>query len=64
MILRAGLDAIRGPVFDYGLNDSGYTYGTQVGLNKGLIQQGDTTIERLVDAIHASRDGAMDTTPS
>ena len=41
--------------FDYGLNDSGYTYGTQVGLNPGLIQQGDTTIERLVSAIHASR---------
>ena len=40
--------------FDYGLNNSGYTYGTQVGLNPGLIQQGDTTIERLVEAIHAS----------
>jgi hypothetical protein len=41
--------------FDYGLNNSGFTYGTQVGLNPGLIQQGDTTIERLVNAIHASR---------
>jgi hypothetical protein len=40
--------------FDYGLNDRGFTYGTQVGLNPGLIQQGDTTIERLVEAIHAS----------
>ena len=40
--------------FDYGLNNSGYTYGTQVGLNPGLIQQGDVTIERLVHAIHAS----------
>ncbi len=40
--------------FDYGLNSSGYTYGTQVGLNPGLIQQGDTTIERLVGAIHSS----------
>ena len=40
--------------FDYGLNDSGYTYGTQVGLNPGLIMKGDTTIERLVEAIHAS----------
>jgi hypothetical protein len=40
--------------FDYGLNDSGFTYGTQVGLNPGLIQQGDTTIERIVGAIHAS----------
>ncbi len=41
--------------FDYGQNDTGYTYGTQVGLNPGLIQQGDSTIERLVKAIHASR---------
>ena len=40
--------------FDYGQNNSGYTYGTQVGLNPGLIQQGDTTIERLVKAIHKS----------
>ena len=40
--------------FDYGQNNSGYTYGTQVGLNPGLIQQGDVTIERLVKAIHAS----------
>ena len=39
---------------DYGQNNSGYTYGTQVGLNPGLIQQGDITIERLVKAIHAS----------
>jgi len=40
--------------FDYGLNNSGYTYGTQVGLNPGLIQQGDVTIERLVAGIQAS----------
>jgi phosphatidylinositol-3-phosphatase len=40
--------------FDYGQNDTGYTYGTQVGLNPGLIQQGDDTIERLVKAIYAS----------
>ena len=40
--------------FDYGENNSGYTYGTQVGLNPGLIQQGDTTIESLVGAIQAS----------
>lgn len=40
--------------FDYGQNNSGYTYGTQVGLNPGLIQQGDVTIERLVKAIHSS----------
>jgi hypothetical protein len=39
---------------DYGESNSGYTYGTQVGLNPGLIQQGDTTIERLVNAIQAS----------
>jgi hypothetical protein len=41
--------------FDYGVNNSGYTYGTTVGLNPGLNQQGDLTIERLVKAIHASR---------
>jgi hypothetical protein len=40
--------------FDYGANDSGYTYGTQKDLNPGLIQQGDTTIKRLVEAIQAS----------
>ncbi len=40
--------------YDYGLNNSGYTYGTTVGLNPGLSQQGDLTIERLVKAIHAS----------
>ncbi|HVT98942.1 MAG TPA: alkaline phosphatase family protein [Acidobacteriaceae bacterium] len=40
--------------FDYGQNDTGYTYGTQVGLNPGLIQQGDSTIERIVTAIHRS----------
>lgn len=40
--------------FDYGQNDSGYTYGTQVGLNPGLIQQGDSTIQRLVQGIQGS----------
>lgn len=40
--------------FDYGEANSGYTYGTTVGLNPGLNQQGDVTIERLVEAIHAS----------
>ena len=40
--------------FDYGENNSGYTYGTQVGLNPGLIQQGDVTIERIDKAIHRS----------
>lgn len=40
--------------YDYGLNNSGYTYGTQADLNPGLMQQGDVTIQRLVEAIHAS----------
>jgi hypothetical protein len=39
--------------FDFGI-DNGLTAGTQQGLNPGLIQQGDVTIERLVKAIHAS----------
>jgi hypothetical protein len=39
--------------FDFG-DAAGLTYGTQVGLNPGLIQQGDVTIERLVNAIKAS----------
>ncbi len=49
---RANADAFC--AFDYGLNNSGYTYGTQVGLNPGLIQQGDVTIQRLVEGIHSS----------
>jgi len=40
--------------FDYGENNSGYTYGTQVGLNPGLIRAGDATLRRLVSAIHES----------
>jgi len=40
--------------FDPGLPPGDVTAGTQAGLNPGLIQQGDTTIERLVRAIHAS----------
>ena len=40
--------------FDFGADTSGLTYGTQVGLNPGLIQQGDVTIQRLVEAIEAS----------
>ena len=40
--------------FDPGLAPGDVTTGTQAGLNPGLIQQGDTTIERLVRAIHAS----------
>jgi len=39
--------------FDFGVT-AGLTYGTQAGLNPGLIQQGDVTIERLVGAIEAS----------
>jgi hypothetical protein len=40
--------------FDFG-DSTGLTSGTQAGLNPGLIQQGDTTIEQLVEAIRASR---------
>jgi phosphatidylinositol-3-phosphatase len=40
--------------FDYGVGTTGLTNGTQVGLNPGLIQQGDVTIERLVTSIQAS----------
>lgn len=40
--------------YDYGVGTTGTTYGTQVGLNPGLIQQGDTTLERLVSAIKHS----------
>jgi hypothetical protein len=40
--------------FDPGIGTAGLTFGTQVGLNPGLILQGDTTIERLVKAIKHS----------
>jgi hypothetical protein len=40
--------------FDPGFGTAGLTNGTQVGLNPGLILQGDTTIERLVKAIKHS----------
>jgi len=41
--------------FDFGVpNGNGLTNGTQEGLNPGLIQQGDVTIERLVKSIHSS----------
>jgi hypothetical protein len=39
--------------FDPGVNPDG-TVGTLLGLNGGLILQGDTTIERIVEAITAS----------
>jgi len=50
---RGNGDAFCG--FDFGADTSGLTYGTKVGLNPGLIQQGDVTIERLANAIQASR---------
>jgi hypothetical protein len=40
--------------FDPGSGAAGLTFGTQVGLNPGLILQGDNTIERIVEAIHHS----------
>jgi hypothetical protein len=40
--------------FDPGIGTAGLTFGTQVGLNPGLIMQGDTTIEQLVTAIKSS----------
>ena len=40
--------------FDPGVT-SGSTVGTQAGLNPGLIQQGDVTVQRLVQAIQASQ---------
>ena len=40
--------------FDPGIGTAGLTNGTQVGLNPGLILQGDNTLERLVRAIHRS----------
>lgn len=41
--------------FDPGLAPGNATVGTAAGLNPGLIQQGDVTIERLVEGIKASR---------
>ena len=41
--------------FDPGLPPGDVTVGTMAGLNPGLIQQGDVTIQRLVEAIKASR---------
>ncbi len=49
---RGNGDAFCG--FDPGIGAAGLTNGTQVGLNPGLILQGDTTIERLVNAIEHS----------
>jgi phosphatidylinositol-3-phosphatase len=39
--------------YDFGADDT-LTNGTQVGLNPGLMQQGDVTIQRLVEAIQGS----------
>ncbi len=41
--------------FDPGLAPGDVTVGTQAGLNPGLIQQGDVTIQRIVEAIKGSR---------
>jgi phosphatidylinositol-3-phosphatase len=49
---RGNGDAFCG--YDFGTDSSGLTYGTQAGLNPGLILQGDVTIERLVKSIEAS----------
>jgi phosphatidylinositol-3-phosphatase len=40
--------------FDPGIGTAGLTFGTQVGLNPGLILQGGTTIAQLVAAIKSS----------
>jgi hypothetical protein len=40
--------------YDFGVDDT-LTNGTQAGLNPGLIQQGDVTIQQLVEAIASSR---------
>jgi hypothetical protein len=48
---RGNGDAFCG--FDFGVT-AGLTYGTQAGLNPGLILQGDVTIERLVEGIKDS----------
>ena len=40
--------------YDPGLPPGDLTVGTQAGLNPGLIQQGDVSIQRIVQAIHAS----------
>jgi len=41
--------------YDPGLPPGDLTVGTQAGLNPGLIQQGDVTIQQIVQAIVASR---------
>ena len=48
---RGNGDAFCG--FDFGVA-AGLTYGTQAGLNPGLMLQGDVTIERLVESIKQS----------
>jgi phosphatidylinositol-3-phosphatase len=50
----SGEDADAFCAFDPGLPPGDLTVGTQAGLNPGLIQQGDTSIERIVRAIQAS----------
>jgi hypothetical protein len=51
---KAPEDADMFCAFDPGLPPGDLTVGTTAGLNPGLIQQGDVTIERIVRAIHAS----------
>ena len=49
---RGNADAFCG--YDFGADSSGLTYGTQVGLNPGLIANGDATLAQLVTSIKAS----------
>ena len=40
--------------FDFGADASGLTYGTQVGLNPGLIRNSDVSLQKIVTSIKAS----------
>jgi hypothetical protein len=40
--------------FDFGADAAGLTYGTQVGLNPGLIRASDVSIQKIVTSIKAS----------
>jgi len=52
----SGEDADAFCAFDPGLDaNGGFTVGDQQALNPGLIQQGDVTIQRVVEAIKASK---------
>jgi hypothetical protein len=41
--------------YDFGIDASGSSYGTTVGLNPGLMLQGDDTIHRIAHAIQSSK---------